>query len=168
MLAFGDVAVDEAVQRVTPLISRDNDEWIEVIAPFLLETTEVLHALGLSSDPMAATLLTEIDGERREISISAGREPSSLSHGGGMRRPGLETWRHAGSEDLPLPRRHRDRHYWFDVLEGDVLYVTLGHCCGRYDMRPIQDVAEVVRGSWENPTYLELLRRALRWARRAL
>ena len=51
---------------------------------------------------------------------------------------------------------------------GEVLYITLGHCCGKYDMRPAQEIAEVVRGSWENPVYLELLRRALRWARKAL
>ena len=53
--------------------------------------------------------------------------------------------------------------YTHPVGDGEVLYITLGHCCGQYDMRPIQDVAEVVRGSWENPTFIELLRRALRW-----
>jgi len=58
--------------------------------------------------------------------------------------------------------------YTHPVGEGEVLYITLGHCCGKYDMRPIQDVAPVVRGSWENPVYLDLLRRALRWARNDL
>jgi len=58
--------------------------------------------------------------------------------------------------------------YTHPVGEGEVLYITLGHCCGKYDMRPIQEVAEVVRGSWESPAYLELLRRAFRWARQAL
>jgi type 1 glutamine amidotransferase len=53
--------------------------------------------------------------------------------------------------------------YTHPVGAGEVLYITLGHCCGQYDMRPIQDVAEVVRGSWENPIFTELLRRALRW-----
>ncbi len=54
--------------------------------------------------------------------------------------------------------------YTHPVGQGEVLYLTLGHCCGAHDMRPIQDVAEVVRGSWENPTFMELLRRSLRWA----
>ncbi len=58
--------------------------------------------------------------------------------------------------------------YTHPVGEGEVLYITLGHCCGRYDMQPIQEVAEVVRGSWENRTFIELLRRGLRWARKAL
>ena len=58
--------------------------------------------------------------------------------------------------------------YTHPVGEGEVLYITLGHCCGKYDMQPIQEIAEVVRGSWENPTFLELLRRGLRWAKKAL
>lgn len=48
--------------------------------------------------------------------------------------------------------------------DGEVYYLTLGHCCGAHDMRPLQDVAEVVRGSWENPVFIELLRRSIRWA----
>ena len=58
--------------------------------------------------------------------------------------------------------------YTHPVNAGEVLYITLGHCCGRYDMRPLQEVAEVVRGSWENPIFIELLRRALRWGARTL
>ncbi|MDG2336221.1 MAG: ThuA domain-containing protein [Myxococcota bacterium] len=53
--------------------------------------------------------------------------------------------------------------YTHPVGQGEVLYITLGHCCGRYDMRPIREVAEVVRGSWENPVFIDLLRRGLRW-----
>lgn len=50
---------------------------------------------------------------------------------------------------------------------GEVLYLTLGHCRGRYDMRPIMDeYPKVERGAWESPVFYELLRRALRWARR--
>jgi len=54
--------------------------------------------------------------------------------------------------------------YLHDYGNGQVYYLTLGHCCGVHDMRPLQDKAEVVRGSWENPTYMELLRRAISWA----
>ncbi|MET0113901.1 MAG: ThuA domain-containing protein [Limnospira maxima] len=50
--------------------------------------------------------------------------------------------------------------------EGAVLYNTLGHCRGRYDMVPVIDeYPRVERCSWELPAYHELLRRALRWAR---
>jgi hypothetical protein len=58
--------------------------------------------------------------------------------------------------------------YTHPVGAGEVLYITLGHCCGKYDMRPMQEIAEVVRGSWEHPSYLELLRRSIRWAKKEL
>jgi len=54
--------------------------------------------------------------------------------------------------------------YTHPVGSGEVLYLTLGHCCGRYDMRPLVEETEVVRGSWENPVFRELLRRGVRWA----
>ena len=56
--------------------------------------------------------------------------------------------------------------------EGCVLYLTLGHCRGHYDM-----VAPPHRGSWwptvdrwawERPEFYELLRRGLRWGPREL
>lgn len=52
-------------------------------------------------------------------------------------------------------------------LGGEVLYCTLGHCRGRYDMRPmIEEYPNVERGSWKLPVYHELLRRGIRWAAR--
>ncbi|MFT7646979.1 MAG: type 1 glutamine amidotransferase [Candidatus Poriferisodalaceae bacterium] len=58
--------------------------------------------------------------------------------------------------------------YTHPVGDGEVLYITLGHCCGTHDMRPLQNEAEVVRGSWEHPTFTELLRRSLHWAQGTL
>ena len=49
---------------------------------------------------------------------------------------------------------------------GAVLYNTLGHCRGHYDMVPVLDYyPRIERCSWEKPAYYELLRRSLRWAR---
>ena len=50
--------------------------------------------------------------------------------------------------------------------DGAVLYNTLGHCRGHYDMAPVLDYyPRVERCSWDRPVYYELLRRSLRWAR---
>jgi len=50
--------------------------------------------------------------------------------------------------------------------QGAVLYSTLGHCRGHYDMVPVLDYyPRVERCSWEQPAYHELLRRSIRWAR---
>ncbi len=54
------------------------------------------------------------------------------------------------------------------VGEGAVLYLTLGHCRGHHDMRPLMDhYPQVERGAWELPVFHELLRRGLRWAMEA-
>jgi type 1 glutamine amidotransferase len=48
---------------------------------------------------------------------------------------------------------------------GEVLFCTLGHCRGKYDMRPMmEEYPAVERGSWKLPVYHELLRRGIRWA----
>jgi|TARA_B110000438_G_C15800624_1_gene644989 type 1 glutamine amidotransferase len=60
----------------------------------------------------------------------------------------------------------RDSHpqmYVHPWGKGEVLYLSLGHCAGKHDMKPIRDVIPVVRGSWNSSVYYELLRRGIRW-----
>jgi uncharacterized protein len=52
--------------------------------------------------------------------------------------------------------------------EGAVLYNTLGHCRGHYDMVPVKAYyPNIDRCAWDLPVFTELLRRSLRWARGA-
>lgn len=54
------------------------------------------------------------------------------------------------------------------VGEGAVLYLTLGHCRGHYDLRPLADFwPHPQRCAWNYPIYAELLRRAIRWGGRS-
>ena len=49
---------------------------------------------------------------------------------------------------------------------GAVLYNTLGHCRGHYDMAPLLAYyPKVDRCAWDLPQFHELLRRSLRWSR---
>ena len=67
-----------------------------------------------------------------------------------------------GPSDEPRPVM-----YLKQVGAGEVLYLTLGHARGHYDMRPLMDeYPQVERGSWNVPAFQELLRRGLRWAAR--
>lgn len=63
--------------------------------------------------------------------------------------------------------RDADRHlvmYLRPLGQGAVLYNTLGHCRGHYDMQPVMDYyPQIERCSWNLPEYYELLRRGLRW-----
>lgn len=48
---------------------------------------------------------------------------------------------------------------------GEVLYLTLGHCRGKYDMQPfIEEYPAPEYGAWKTPEFYELLRRGIRWA----
>ncbi|MEL6950058.1 MAG: ThuA domain-containing protein [Pseudomonadota bacterium] len=50
--------------------------------------------------------------------------------------------------------------------EGAVLYLTLGHCRGHYDMPGVADYyPEIERCAWELPVFYTLLRRGIDWAK---
>ncbi len=61
-------------------------------------------------------------------------------------------------DDSPRPQM-----YVKDHGAGGVLYMPLGHACGRLDMQPLMDEAPVVRGPWDDPHYRDLLRRGIAW-----
>ncbi len=48
---------------------------------------------------------------------------------------------------------------------GEIVYCTLGHCRGKFDVPELIAVYPYIeRGAWNTPAYYEILRRALRWA----
>jgi type 1 glutamine amidotransferase len=64
------------------------------------------------------------------------------------------------TQDEPRPVMYLKR-----TGAGEVLYFTLGHSRGHYDMRPIMDEYPTIeRGSWNTPAFIEILRRGIRWA----
>lgn len=69
--------------------------------------------------------------------------------------------------DWSIAARGTDEHLVMYVRElggGAVLYNTLGHCRGHYDMVPrMAYYPRIELGSWAEPQYYELLRRGIRW-----
>lgn len=62
-------------------------------------------------------------------------------------------------------KRRHPVFYTRAIGEGAVLYLTLGHCRGHYDLQPLADWwPEVDRCGWEQPIYYDLLRRGIAWA----
>ncbi|OYY70287.1 ThuA domain-containing protein [Sphingomonas sp. 28-63-12] len=59
--------------------------------------------------------------------------------------------------EVPVLYEHR-------LGQGAVLYLTLGHCRGHYDLAPIRIFnPHPERGSWNYPIFYELLRRGIAW-----
>lgn len=61
-------------------------------------------------------------------------------------------------EDISRPQMLSRR-----LGSGEILYLAPGHACGKYDLRPFMDAVPVQPGPWLDPTYRELVRRAIRW-----
>lgn len=66
-------------------------------------------------------------------------------------------------------RWERARHpvfYIRPIGQGAVLYLTLGHCRGHYDMQPLLEYyPRIERGSWDLPVFYDLLRRGIEWCK---
>lgn len=56
--------------------------------------------------------------------------------------------------------------YTRDIGKGRIVYNTLGHCRGHYDLTPlgVEYYPHPERCAWNYPVYYELLRRSLAWA----
>lgn len=123
------------------------------IAPYRVEVSDAEHPLVAGIEPFDAQdelYLCEYHGANHALLHTefSGRAPGFVA----------EDWT-SGSRHLVM--------YLHPHGEGEVLYCTLGHCRGRYDMRPmIEDYPNVERGSWSLPVFHELLRRGIRWAAR--
>lgn len=127
------------------------------IAPYLVEVTAPGHWLVSGIDAF------ETDDELY-LSEYADREqlvPLLHTTWSGTARGFVEgDWTSGPDQHLVM--------YVRELGEGAVLYNTLGHCRGHYDMAPLVPYyPNIERGSWEQPAYRELLRRSLRWARGA-
>ena len=125
------------------------------IAPYRVEISDPSHPLVAGIEPFEADdelYLCAVHGTHHALLHTrfSGEAPGFVD----------KTWTPdaAGSDRRPVLYLHSHGG-------GEVLYCTLGHCRGRYDMRPlIAEYPTVERGSWKLPVYHELLRRGLRWA----
>jgi len=127
------------------------------IAPYLVELSEPDHWLVAGVEPF------ETDDELY-LSEHADRDalqPLLHTTWSGTARGFVESdWTTGNDRHLVM--------YLRELGAGAVLYNTLGHCRGHYDMVPVIDFyPKIERGSWDQPAYAELLRRSLRWARGA-
>jgi hypothetical protein len=121
------------------------------IAPYLVEVTQPEHPLVAGIEPFDA------EDELYLMELHPPFETLLHTRWSGEAKGFAERdW----TRDEPRPVM-----YLKQVGAGEVLYFTLGHARGHYDMRPLMDeYASVERGSWSVPAFQELLRRGLRWA----
>ena len=135
------------------------------IKPYRVEVSDASHPLVAGIEPFEADdelYLSEYHGAHRALLHThyRGEAPGFVSRfWPGAATSAAEAAESASSSDRQLVL------YLHPYGGGEVLYCTLGHCRGKYDMRPMMaEYPTVERGSWKLPVYHELLRRGIRWA----
>jgi tetratricopeptide (TPR) repeat protein len=127
ILTIGGVDATDALRRVTPLISRDNDNWIATVAPHLLNRIEVLHALGMASDLTSATFTVRTGDRTINRRVAALPDPPSVEYGIPFLARLTHDWVDArDSADAPVPlyqQRFDELYFWEYLPQHDLLYV---------------------------------------------
>jgi uncharacterized protein len=133
------------------------------IAPYRVEVSDASHPLvsGIEAfDADDELYLMEYHGECKALLHTRyrGEAPGFVA----------QHWPAGAAESGQAESKADDRQlvmYLHTHAGGEVLYCTLGHCRGKYDMRPMMaEYPTVERGSWKLPVYRELIRRGIRWA----
>jgi type 1 glutamine amidotransferase len=123
------------------------------IAPYRVEVTKPDHPLVRGIEPFDADdelYLSEIHGPIETLLHTRWAGTTRLFADGDWTR------------DEPRPVMYLKK-----VGDGEVLYLTLGHARGRWDMLPLMaEYPTRELGSWKQPAFHELLRRGIRWAAR--
>lgn len=147
LLAIGGVPAEKALDRVTPLISRDNDNWITVVAPHLLNRMEVLHALDIADSLDGVELTVRQDGEANRTQFVAPLEnlpPSSQADGIPFLAALTDDWVDArDSAEAPVPlyqRRFGDIYWWDYVEQDDLLYIKFDQVANREHGPPALEI----------------------------
>ena len=125
------------------------------ITPYIVENVAPEHWLVAGIEPFEATdelYLNEYPDRNALVPLL------QTTFRGDARGFAEDDWSGSDGDHLVM--------YLRPLGEGAVLYNTLGHCRGHYDMVPVKDYHPTVdRCSWELPVFHELLRRSIRWAR---
>lgn len=135
VVAIGGVSADSAIARVAPIISRDNDQWIQVAAPHLLNLIEVLHALRLADGLERARFTIEQGRSRQDIAL----EPLPATRPRPFGYPFLPRYtsdwvdaRDVATAPVPLYQRRFDDVYWWEYLPGErLLYIKWDQVANR-------------------------------------
>jgi type 1 glutamine amidotransferase len=121
------------------LVRKHKDPLVDGIGDFMVEGGDELYYMRLFGD---ADVILEAKAQGAARGFVERDWPEGASH----------------------PVLYRKR-----VGKGEIVYFTLGHRRGHYDMEPLLDYyPHVEKGAWEIAPYTEILRRGVAWARGAL
>jgi len=111
---LGDVSIDDAIVRLTPLVPHDNAMQLRQLMPNFLIDATLLHGAGLSQHANRAVYtLAAADGKTRQLVVALGQR---------VQAP-------VPTAPPPLYRTRRRAYYWRTYLAKDkTMYVQYNQC----------------------------------------
>lgn len=111
VVKIADTPIDQAVDSVTPIISRDNEMGIRVWAPIYLTVPAVLERCGIVGKTDRVALTLQRDGSSQETAVleAVALRPSNDSGRSALQR----------DNDNPLWLRDTETNYWLEHLPDD-------------------------------------------------
>jgi len=123
------------------------------IAPYRVEVADRAHPLVVGVEPFDTT--DELYLMRTQAGLHVLLDTAFAGDAPGFVE---EHW----------PSARHPVFYLRPLGEGTVLYLTLGHCRGHYDLQPLMDWWPTVdRCAWDLPVFRTLLERGIAWAAQA-
>lgn len=127
LVAVNGVPIATVAEQMAPYISRENDMWIKLFVPFMLNLPHAVHGVGLSptAESCAFTLLDD-KGQERKVTLHA-QERVVGGRPFGLGPPGAYVdLRQKGGGPDPLSRKNPEKLHWFEYLpEEQMLYCRI-------------------------------------------
>lgn len=123
VLRFGERNVDEVMQALDPMMSRDNELWPKQTGPYRMRIPALLNALSLIPDAQKVALtIRDMAGKERNVTINADTSAPNIWN----TLPNPQSWVNLPQTlpaPVPLYLKNMGTKYWFEYLpESKVLY----------------------------------------------
>ncbi|HQR18055.1 MAG TPA: S41 family peptidase [Gemmatimonadales bacterium] len=122
VVRFGNASAEEAMARVATIIPHENDWWVRAWGPFWLTAVEMVHGLGLTTDPNRLTLVVERHGRQETVTLAPA---GTMAHGEGG-AVDMSHWVSMRAAAAPLSEQQPGNPFWWTWLpDSRTLYVSL-------------------------------------------
>ncbi|HEY6140427.1 MAG TPA: hypothetical protein VI670_21945 [Thermoanaerobaculia bacterium] len=157
---IGGAPVNDALERLRPLIPRDNEWGFKDRVAAYAVTPEVLRAVGLADEALRARFTVEKDGHTVSATIEPRHDARPRGLGRSLRVP--DGWTAATRETTPRWLRNTGDYYWLEYLPASkTLYVQFNEVANK-EGEPLRQFAERVAAESAQPR-VERMVLDLRW-----
>ena len=138
VVQIGKSTVNEALEKVRPVVHYDNEMGFKQLAPTFMVVPEFLAALGIAASPEEVMFkLKTRDGQTATITLSPIPQFRQVYFVGASETSGIAA---------PMSQWNRKEKFWFYMLEKEkTLYVQLNECNDKDDESLAAFVAKIER-----------------------